>query len=281
MKLAIFLNIWTILTISMLNYKERIDFTMGINSINKVIPKTITYGKHKVPRYIYHFTDGSSYESMLKDGFIKAGCDDVFGRGIFMVELTNLFRSWGVDKAWDNDLLINSLLRLAGKDKHKVVVLRIPTDKLNHNDLKIRSISKFFKWLTSSRACKAYYELHEYAKHFQLSELENWREIKKNFLNICLNKTESKEFAKHLIKGDDAKFSHLYKQRREAIEYIYKNNISMSDVQKVGEMNFSRVSENIKKGFIKNTFEELFEGAPEAKWADNISCAKNKKPFLF
>ena len=254
---------------------------MGINSINKVIPEAITYGKHKVPRYIYHFTDGCSYESMLKDGFIKTGYDDIFGKGIFMAELTNLFRSWGVDKIWGNNLLLDSLLRQTSKDRHKIVVLRIPTDKLNHNDLKIRSQNKFFKWFTSSRADKAYYELHDYAKHFQLSELENWREIKTSFLNKYINKTEPKEIARHLIKGDDAKFSHLYKQRKEAIEYIYKNDISMSDVQKVGEMNFSRVSENIKKGFIKNTFEELFEGAPEVKWADNISCAKNKNPSFF
>ena len=41
-------------------------------------------GKHKVPRYIYHMTNKSAYESMVKDGFIYAKDEDLLNtKGIF------------------------------------------------------------------------------------------------------------------------------------------------------------------------------------------------------
>ena len=36
----------------------------------------------------------------------------------------------------------------------------------------------------------------------------------------------------HLTKGDKVRFSKLYKQRKEAIEYVYRDKINISHVEK-------------------------------------------------
>ena len=58
----------------------------------KVLKLGTKYGKHKVPRFIYHMTNKTNYESMLRDGFIKTSPDVTLGRGVFATELTNLFK---------------------------------------------------------------------------------------------------------------------------------------------------------------------------------------------
>ena len=68
----------------------------------KVLNLGTKYGKHKVPRFIYHMTNKTNYESMLRDGFIKTSPDVTLGRGVFATELTNLFKRWRLNKSWRN-----------------------------------------------------------------------------------------------------------------------------------------------------------------------------------
>ena len=57
---------------------------MGCYTVGKEILEIgKRYGEHKVPRFIYHLTNKTNYESMLKDGFIKTSTDISIGEGVF------------------------------------------------------------------------------------------------------------------------------------------------------------------------------------------------------
>ena len=76
---------------------------------------------------------------MLRDGFIKTSPDVTLGRGVFATELTNLFKRWRLNKSWGNDSLQEKLLSQIAKGSEDIVILKIPTAKLNQDLLRIRS----------------------------------------------------------------------------------------------------------------------------------------------
>ena len=65
---------------------------------------SVSFRHKKIPRYIYHFTGQSQYESMLKDGYIRAKDNDYYLRtpAIFAVDLQMFLKNWGINKAWNN-----------------------------------------------------------------------------------------------------------------------------------------------------------------------------------
>ena len=68
----------------------------------------------------------------------------------------------------------------------------------------------------------------------------------------------------HLTKGDKARFSKLYKQRKEVIEYVYRDKINISHVEKVGECsNVWRDSALCEKYTPREIFEILLQGTKE------------------
>ena len=73
----------------------------------------------------------------------------------------------------------------------------------------------------------------------------------------------------HLTFGELAKFSKLYKQRKEAIEYMYKDEIPFEYVEKIGETDISEYTKNGWKNLERNLqeiFKELLKNSPEFHW---------------
>ncbi len=201
--------------------------------------------KNKVPRYLYHLTSKSNYESILKDGCLKVS-KEMFP-GVFMTELSNLCKRWGWSRHWRGNLK-EVLLDQAAKDSSGLVMLRIPTKNLDVSKLRIRSQAKFFKYAGSDEFDDLVDKCHS------------------------LNEFRSKLSANfgHIVKGDDAVKSKLYKQRKEAIEYIYPENIFANKFEKIGEVNLedfkTAQGEYVGKPIttVKNIYMKLFEGTPEA-----------------
>lgn len=79
----------------------------------------------------------------------------------------------------------------------------------------------------------------------------------------------------HSLNGDYARFQTLYTRRKKPIEYIYGQNINISDVEKIGEVELGFPDkydffefEEVINFFTKKPFEELlkiFRGQPEEK----------------
>lgn len=247
----------------------------GVNLIKFAINNGPKYGKHKVPRFIYHLTNKSNYESMLNDGFIKMSKDDVMGEGIFMTELPNLFKRWRKDKSWGNSSLQEELINQVAKGKDEIVILRIPTKKLNHDLLRVRSQNLLFNWYLSPKCDAAINVALDIMKKIPKDKRKNWvtealQQIKKNLSKNNTNKADV-----HLTEGSPAKNSSLFKQRKEAIEYVYREDIPISDVEKIGELDVAKL--RASSGYdpirpMRSIFTNLLAGTPEVKGAELLNC---------
>ena len=103
-----------------------------------------TFGKHKIPRFIYHMTNKGNYESIVQDGVIKTTLDGLLGKGVFTTELTNLFKRWRSSNSWQNVSLQEKLIEQVAKGQDEIVILKIPTAKLDSNKLIIRKNTSFY-----------------------------------------------------------------------------------------------------------------------------------------
>lgn len=216
-------------------------------------PKVHHYGKHKIKRYLYHMTSEENYQSMLRDGKIHVPDDAHMNeQGVFMTDLQNLLKRWRYSKDWSqDDIKMNLSLALLGqvsKSGNKIVCLRIPTAALDHDLLKIRSQNRLFRGR---------------------SAMQKW--------------SIPKIYA-HKVDGAPAVEAGRYKQRKEALEYIYPQDIPMDNVELVGradvdiEKRFNTCGMDIKDVFsennqtsaVMNVFRNLFSNQPEEKAVKNF-----------
>lgn len=196
-------------------------------------------GKHKIPKFLYHFTTEKSYKSMLKEGTIRVDGKRDPIKGIFLVELTNLLKRWTVSNDWAScDLRKKVLKHVIRILNGKIVLLRIPTKNLDKEKILIRSQNRHFRTVAKDNFDDVY---------------DEWE---------CTGITPKGEFA-HTFSADSAKKSKLYKQRKEAIEYIYPLPIEVSKIEKIGELPASFTY--INKTSINELFSEMLKGTPEEK----------------
>ncbi len=210
---------------------------MEINKCN-----ITNFRSRKIPRYIYHFTNEHAYKSMCNDGFIKATTKDSFikDKAVFLIELENFCKNWGFNKSWDKfpEPLQESLLMLAAyfkkpspiEDQNKLVILKIPTDKLDAKKLFVRSENKFFEQLLSKK-----------------KNIES--------LHPCLKQ--------NLEGNTPATKSKLYKNRKEAIEYIYKDDIPIEKAEQIGQILDINTLNYDKNNSVKSILQKILEGFPE------------------
>lgn len=211
--------------------------------INKSNNNVITgISNNRVPRYIYHLTSKSAYEQMLATGQIKMS-QDVNFQGVFGIELTNFF------KRWCSSDLATKLMHQVSKGSKDVVLLKIPTQSLNKENLFIRSQNRYFK------EYKSLDDIYVHAK-------KEGKDVGISLLN-WLNKYEGQGYVQHIQGETSATLASKFKQNKEAIEYIYKDTIPMNMVQKVGETTVDTTSMNIKELFMS-----LLKDAPEIKGAE-------------
>ena len=231
-----------------------------------------TIGKHKIPRFIYHMTNKGNYESMLRDGIIKTSEDALLGKGVFTSELTNLFKRWRTCKSWGNVSLQEKLIEQVAKGNDEIVMLKIPTTKLDADKLVIRSQNKLFDWAFSDKADEAFMQISKIVKE----DCSNaWLNKIQKILKDIIAKQESKKYAEHLTTGAPAKMSGLYKQRKEALEYVYLDNIPISNVEKIGEVNIAELRKSAEYDPVRpmrSIFTNLLKGTPEVKGAELLTC---------
>src|SRR5574344_753477 len=222
----------------------------------------LSYGKHKVPRYLYHLTSKEAYQSILKDGRIKQSKESFFGKGVFTVELSNLFKFWGKNpKYWGEDTLAEKLIKRALHGKDEIVILKIPTSALDADKLLIRSQNKSLQIL---KICKENFKNQVRQMIFELQKM-----------GVSFNKSVISTFEhfvpekiEHLENGVSARYSTLYNQRKEALEYIYREDISIKNAEKIGELNLTKFQKTAEYDFahpIKSIFSKLLEGQKESK----------------
>lgn len=190
----------------------------------KASAKTVKTGKPNLPRYLYHVTSRKNYESILKSGEIRTSHDAYLAsnlEGVFMFDLKNFAKRWTTTffDFGEEYGKINLGSTLISKNSD-MVVLKVPTKKMDINKLKVRVQDE--------------------------------------------NKSDF-----HALNGASARFQTLYTRRKKPIEYIYGQNIKVSETEKIGELKLDFTSDD-RDDFLKfvankpfDSLIKLFKGKPE------------------
>lgn|SRR5574344_108506 len=221
--------------------------TISVKNISAIgFPKN-NIGKHKIPRYLYHLTNEENYNSILADGKLKVS-DKEFLSGVFMFELPNFFKRWGFDESWGYNFKEKLMYRCL-KHKDKLVILKIPTDKLDKTKLNVRVHDDLFRELNQAKSW--------IMKH--VGEVNCFDDLKKIYQKYHPE-------AMHIFKGEPATEASRIKQRKKSIEYIYPESISSNNVEKIGEVNVIKFMFSDKYDLnypMRSIFAELLKGTPE------------------
>lgn len=243
-----------------------------------------------LPKFLYHLSTRANYESIISSGSLntlknsgQAGRD-----GLFMAELNNLFKRWHSSKDWNHPSLLDLLLKKASRGgSSELVILRIPTKNLNVDQLRIRSQNRLFgagkKYLDFTKKRDSYImEELEKLKKMNLSESEQiiqerkiWERAMEKFPQSIEDKLRAQMHSPHNVNGAPAIERRLYEQRKEAIEYIYSDNIPASQVEKIGSIKldeFYTKKEYTPDKPLRSVFSALLRGNPEEKGALLLNC---------
>ena len=222
-------------------------------------------GKHKIPRYLYHMTSFENYQKILESGSLKCSTNRM-PQGVYTLELDSFGKYWSKD--FRNDLCGKML-----DDSKKIVMLKIPTKNLEQSKLRIRTQDEVER-------CKLGLDVEqELNKWLYKPEIPKERKI---LLDKLLEKYDKKTaFEKYvdmmpkkvlpLVKGYDAKMSPLFKQRKADLEFVYLDDIPMSEIEVVGSADCKKLfGDDLQFGFearehniAKTVFGNMFKSKPE------------------
>lgn len=247
-----------------------------------------------IPRFLYHLTNKKNYESIMTSGVLRTSKDNLFGEGVFAVELTNFFKRWRKSSDWGRSSLQSDLLFQTAKGSSDLVMLKIPTEALNIENIRIRSQNRLFsemrdfcllknKKMQEQSLLKAQYIDNEMDKLDKsiLSEkgirfMRDKIELEAERLYPALTKEDRFEMvSEHLKTGSSVKERKLFQQRKHAFEYIYPEDIPVSKIEKIGEINVEELRKSAEYDPLKpmrSVFSALLKGTPQEKGALLMNC---------
>lgn len=200
------------------------------------------YGKHLIPRYLYHVTSLENYKHIRRQGVLVTNNELFMGESIFLFDMENFLKFWNIVTKKYQKLLKEALIDRIKDQNSGIVLLKIDTSKLSKPDLKIRCQDIIFNP-----------ELQEGLK----------RNAQKSKNGLCVYSSKVKRRFSHFFYGEDAINANLYKQRKQSIEYVYPFDILKDAYSKIGEIESDQIrSENL--GFW-DIMKKLLENQPEIK----------------
>lgn len=226
------------------------------------VVKLAPSGKHIIPRYLYHLTDAASFEKIKSTGYIKPNKPNksFAGQAVFTFELQNVLERWQKFLTRQGkDTLLGMLIDLPRM--HNLVLLKIPTKNLDKSKLLIRSQDWYFspnKELPKSQIDK----MNKYWN--DLGDIDYGEKFKKldEFRDSIIEKLFPK-MKSHSLEGTAATQAPLFKQRGEAIEYIYTDKIPVSNIEEVGRTDRSNFYDKDNNLDIKGLLLDIFKNCRE------------------
>ena len=218
-------------------------------------------------------TSARNYESMLKDGCIKTSPDAFIGNGVFATELTNLFKRWRVNKSWQNQSLQENLLQQVSKGSDDIVILKIPTKSLDSEKLVVRSQNKLCGMISRKEFAPLDRDID--TKFALRKDVKGWLSSLRSYIKRNMETFEKPEIVEHLTSGASANRAKHFTRKKEAIEYIYLDNIPVKYVEKIGQVNVAELRKTSEYDPIRpmrSVFGALLRGTPEQKGALLLNC---------
>jgi hypothetical protein len=212
-------------------------------------------------------TNKKNYESIMSQGVLKMS--DEIVEGVFTIELTNFFKRWRSHKSWQNvwgDSLQEALLEHTANGSDEIVMLKIPTVNINTSKLAIRSQNTFFSWFKENDSNIRKFK----SKIDTKSATED--EVIRNYIGTIAKNTKE---GKMMLGEIPAYLNKHYMQKKQALEYVYKDNIPVSQIEKLGEVNIAELRQTAKYDPIKpmrSIFTALLKDTPECKAAELLNC---------
>jgi hypothetical protein len=207
--------------------------------INQNFDNNQVFSARKAPRYIYHFTTKFNYEQIKQQGYINLSKDYLSEKdAVFFLDWQNFIKRWGGILTGKNSpflskkTFLNYLLKRKGK--RKMSLLRVPVDKLNRDDLYVRSQDILFDMCTN------------YQNEFRSRDAV----LKQKF--------------PHLFDFDSVNNAKKYKSKKHSVEYIYTKNIPLDIVKEVGCAELNLQTCNNKHNLLK-FLNNLLSNTPEHK----------------
>ena len=217
--------------------------------------------KNNLPEYLYHFTSEENYKAIMESGEMQATYSDTFlkkngNKAIFLVDSDNLLNHWDSLKDGTRHSYLIRLLKFCDKNRNgNVVMLKIPTSKLNIDNLSFRNQNYVMDSFAMMRLPK-----ETRKKFFACSKLISkiYNEAKYFEDDISSHIFMPKKM-EHLENG--CSISKLQEHSSEPYEILYSTNISSDLIESATTIDISSIqnmpmydeeAEQISKELIKN-----------------------------
>ncbi|HIS89138.1 TPA: hypothetical protein IAA87_06930 [Candidatus Avigastranaerophilus faecigallinarum] len=207
-------------------------------------PKKIEDAKQEsstLPKYLYHLTNSTNYEKIMETGFLLPSEDLI--DGVYLFDMEDFQSNWRNTKnATDNNTLAESLIEQALKRENGLVLLRIPTEFLDTDNIVIRPEDDVNKFIKS-----------DYFKDL-IAKYRNKGGILKN----------KEALPDNMKKGFSVREASNYKKHNKPVEYIYKGKINIKDlgIKKIFEL--KDINYKTILGYSSEHYKDLYENMNSA-----------------
>lgn len=213
------------------------------------------------PEFLYHMTSKKNYEAMLATGKLEQGFDHYCGKAVFAFDSDNFTKNW--NNILDSDVCMkDKLLKQAAKFGDDVVLLKIPTSVLNKDKMFVRSENVVFDKLSANIYDKR--DIQNFVLTPENRKLMDARIT--TFGDLFLKRTrelilqnENPLTASHLLGETPVEYAPLLDYKGEPVEYLYRDDIPISSVVKLGEVTLSDYKDLSVKDRVKNAYLKLFQ----------------------
>lgn len=203
----------------------------------KTVAKDVVNGRRNLPRYLYHITNKANYEKILQEGVIKAAHDTAPETNLSGVFMFDLKN---FTKRW----------------------CHMGFDIGTNSGENLLTLAKAL-FIKSSSKSSDIVVLRIPTRNLPLDKLK------------CRMQS-AYESLSHAFNGDAATRQKHYTRKRQAVEYIFQDDIPVNNIQKAGEANTGIILEDMmtddmsmhssyKKLNPKEILSNLFKGQPEEK----------------
>ena len=191
--------------------------------------------RNAIPPYLYHLTNADCYEKIMETGQINLSKDMI--DGVFMFDMDDFQKNWrNTPNSTNRGSLAQSLVEQALKKEKGLVMLRIPTEKLDPMKFAIRPEDDVTKYIKSTEfAC-----------------LTTMFERKGGILN------HKEMLPKDMVEGYSPVKAQEYFDESRPVEYIYQGNISLLDVPVENVFEIPDMDRKTVWGYGIKHFDELF-----------------------
>lgn len=236
------------------NFCEEAWDRMLYKPSNEIYGTSRIIGKHRLPRYLYHITTEDAYKSILESGkIVPSQCMDS-PAGIFLFDIKNFTRYWRetIDIAEQpRTTLLDMVANKSqfGDAKCNIVMLRIPTKNLDARTMRLRR----------QKLCRM--------------GKGNLQKEQENFFKDPYKFSNSLKGMQYSMQGESIANVSKYNQRKEALEYIIPEEISINNIGLVGKVSvdkaaLSKAADDKKD--LPQIWKELTDGTPERKAFDKM-----------